>query len=212
VKRLSGRVWTGIVFFVAGLAFGACVTYIAIQIYHPISMPVSLAIGEVRTHEFRMYADDSYNIYIELNKRFSLEVLDCMVGISTGPLDPTNCKKGQEPILQATWTLWSDGRIVAHGYSDDWKNEGGWGNDTVDRFIGRFNGKRGSKYVLVVNFTSDGTKLSVTNPRLNVDRSEYPTNKEIIRVTCLAVLFVLMEIIGITLVISAGIRNWRSRY
>ncbi len=166
-------------------------------------MPISLAVGEVRTPEFKVYVNKYYIISIEAKKRLPFDVLNCMMGIS---LNPNNC--GKEPILQAKWTLWSDSQIVGQGSSDEHRG-GGWENDTVQCIIGNFNGRLGDRYVLVVDFTKDGSPLAVTDPRLKVHLADaYYGMTGTIYVSSL---FVLIETIGIVLLISSAVRCWRSR-
>ena len=194
------------------LVFGAWGIWFFIIVAYPVSMPVSLAVGEVRTPEFRAYVNESYSINIVAKKRLPLQVLDCMLGISTGPLDPYNCGKGAEPLLQAKWTLWSEGKIVAQGSSDDHKGWGGWGNKTVERNLGIFKTKSGRKYVLQMDFTKDGTPLAITDPRLVIEVSHvYPTEEENTEITICSTLFVLMEVIGFGFLFTSAVRCWRNR-
>ena len=100
MKKLSRRTWVGFTFMVGGIiVFGSWGAWLFIIVDHPVSMPVSLAVGEVKTPEFRIYANKFYSINVEAKKHLPLEVLDCMLGISTGPLDSTNCHKGMQPLL-----------------------------------------------------------------------------------------------------------------
>lgn len=203
MKRISGRTWTGVVFIATGvIVFGLWILWAGILVVQPVSMPISLAVGEVRTPEFKVYVNKYYIISIEAKKRLPFDVLNCMMGIS---LNPNNC--GKEPILQAKWTLWSDSQIVGQGSSDEHRG-GGWENDTVQCIIGNFNGRLGDRYVLVVDFTKDGSPLAVTDPRLKVHLADaYYGMTGTIYVSSL---FVLIETIGIVLLISSAVRCWRS--
>jgi hypothetical protein len=107
------------------IVFGSWGAWFFIIVDYPVSMPVSLAVGEVKTPEFRIYVDKYYSIEIEAKKHLSLEVLDCMLGISTGPHDSRNCQPGVQPLLQANWTLLRNGQIVDQGSSEDHRNAGG---------------------------------------------------------------------------------------
>jgi hypothetical protein len=130
-------------------------------------MPVSLAVGHVRTSEFKV-VKDRYIILIVAKKRVPFAELCCMMGMSTGPLDPNNCDK--EPLIQANWTVWSDGHVVAQGSPKDAKSFS-FASNELARYLGDFYGEKGKKYSLDVNFTKDGTALSVTDPHLNVEIS-----------------------------------------
>jgi hypothetical protein len=88
---------------------------------------------------------------------------------------------------------------------------GGWGNETVERFIGQFRVKPGGKYRLEVNFTRDGTPLAVTDPHLVVTSSDvWLTREENLEIAIFSIFFVLMEAIGLALVISSAVRYWRN--
>jgi hypothetical protein len=176
---------------------------------NPVSMPVSLAVGEVKTPEFRIYVNQYYNISIEAKKRLPLGVLDCMLGISTGPLDPYNCGKGEEPLIQANWILWQNNLIIDQGSSEDHKGHGGWGNESVECFIGSFRTKTGGGYFLTMNFTRDGTPLAVTDPHLKVNIAD--AYYGIAGTLYIFPLFVLIEAIGMVLLISSAVRCWRNR-
>jgi hypothetical protein len=88
-----------------------------------------------------------------------------MMGLTTGPLDSTNCD--QEPLLQADWTVWDNGRVVDHG-SAHRRNGGSWAKNSIDKFLGHFVGEAKKKYVLEVTFAKDGSALNATNPHLIV--------------------------------------------
>jgi hypothetical protein len=204
VKRISGQTWTGIILIATGvIVCGIWILWAGVLVVQPVSMPVSLAVGEVRTPQFKVPVNQYYIISIEAKKRLPFDVLNCMMGIS---LVPNNC--GKEPILQAKWTLWSDGQIVGQGSSDEHRG-GGWENDTVQCMIGKFKGRPGDRYVLVVDFTKDGSQLAVTDPRLKVHLADaYYGMTETLYVFAL---FVLIEGIGMVLLISSAVRYWRNR-
>jgi|SRR5271157_1744402 len=212
MRRSPGRTWTGIIFIVAGLLFyGTWVLWNVLIVTHPVSMPVSLAVGNVRTPEFRVNLNRYFIIKVEAQKRLSPDILDCMMGISLGPLDPNNCKEGNEPLLQANWTLWSDGRIVNQGSSEDHRGRGGWAQDEVERDIGVFKGESGKKYVLDVNFTRDGRALAVTDPHLKVEVAGAYYEDKMVADYVYSLLFFVIEAIGLTLIISSAIRYRRKR-
>jgi hypothetical protein len=130
-----------------------------------IDMPVSLAVGTIRTPEFPV-KHDSYLILIRAEKSLPFADMNCMMGLTSGPLSRYNCNK--EPLIQASWTVWDEERVVAQGSIQDKAGAGAWRNDALDRYLGTFNGQAKKKYVLEVKFTKDGTPLGVTNPHLIV--------------------------------------------
>jgi hypothetical protein len=207
MQKLSGRVRVGIGLALAGIfAYGTFLLFEATVVDHPVLMPVSLSAGEVKTPEFRIYESQFYNIGIEVKRRLPLEVLNCMLGISTGPLDPTNC--GKRPLLQADWRLWSNGEIVGQGSSESHRG-GGWGNDNVECVFGNFRGERGKKYVLVVNFEGDGASLAITDPHLKVAIGAGYDQTAIVTNLYFFALFIVLEAIAAIVLVSAALRKGR---
>ncbi len=150
----------------AALCFGSWIDHRTV-----VDMPVSLAEGTVRTPEFPV-KHEPYLIIIRAEKRhLPFADMNCMMGLTLGPVDPNNCDK--EPLLQAEWTVWADGQVVAQGSVHGNDGGGGWANDRIDRYLGHFMGERKKKYVLEVKFTKDGTALNVTHPHLVVTNDQY---------------------------------------
>jgi len=135
---------------------------------HPVNMPVSLAVGHVKTPEFKVIKDRYIILITAKIGKLPIAKQECMMGMSTGPLDPNNCD--QEPLIMANWTVWSDGHIVAQGTPKD-AGTFSYASDELSRYLGDFYGEKGKKYILDVNFIKDGTALAVTNPHLNVEIS-----------------------------------------
>jgi hypothetical protein len=129
-----------------------------------VDMPVSLAVGTVRTPEFAVKRQP-YLIIIEAKKRLPFDELNCMLGLTTALPDP-KCDK--EPLLQADWTVWDNGQAVDHGSVHRRDGGGAWAEDSIERWLGHFVGEEKKKYVLEVKFTKDASALNVTNPHLVV--------------------------------------------
>jgi hypothetical protein len=132
--------------------------------YSEIDMPVSLAVGAVRTPEFPVI-HEAYFIMIQAEKRLPFVDQRCMMGLDNGTLDFKDCKK--VPLLQADWTVSDDGHIVSRGSSTGW-GPAEYTDKYLFKFLGQFLGESGKKYVVEVEFTKDGTPLNVTNPHLIV--------------------------------------------
>jgi len=130
-----------------------------------IDMPVSLAVGTVRTPEFPVI-HEAYFIMIQTEKRLPFVDQQCMMGLMSGPLDIEKCNN-KEQLLQAEWTVWDDGKIVSRGSSSGW-GPASYTNENIFKFLGTFVGEAKKKYVVEVKFTKDGTPLNVTNPHLIV--------------------------------------------
>ncbi len=133
--------------------------------YSDIYMPVSLAVGTVRTPEFPAILE-VYDIIIQADRSLSVNQMMCMMGATSNPFELKECS-GDDPLLRADWTVWNDGHIVAHGSS---ARSGGSSiaKDQIWKFIGSFAGEASKKYVVEVKFTKDGTPLNAANPRLIV--------------------------------------------
>ena len=134
-----------------------------------IDMPVSLAVGVVRTPEFTVI-HEAYFIMLQVEKLLPIFDIRCMMGLKAGTADSKDCKK--EQLLEADWTVLDGDHIVARGSSVGWG-----GAKSTDRhlfkFLGDFMGEADKKYVVEVKFTKDGTPLNVTNPHLIVIRVKY---------------------------------------
>lgn len=133
--------------------------------YSDIYMPVSLAVSTVRTPEFPVVFQ-AYDIIIQVQRSLPISQMMCMMGATSNPYESKNCTS-DDPLLQADWTVWNEGHIVAHGSS---ARSGGSSitKDQIWKFLGGFAGEAGKKYVVEVKFTKDGTPLNVASPRLIV--------------------------------------------
>jgi hypothetical protein len=128
-------------------------------------MPVSLAVGTVRTPELSVVTQ-WYDIMIQVEKPLPPQQMRCMMGVTLGPLDSRDCGRN-DPLLRADWTVWDGEQIVAKGSNPNTcacKFE----NKYIYRFLGSFAGHAGRKYVVEVKFTKDATPLDVGNPHLIV--------------------------------------------
>ena len=137
------------------------------QKYAAVYMPVSLASGRVRTPEFPVEKHSQwYDIMLQLEKPLPFLRMQCMVGVTMGPLDAQHCDR-DDPILRADWTVWEGEHIVQWGSIPD-----GCGciftDKNIFKMIGSFPLEAGKKYVVQVRFTKEGSPLNVANPRLIV--------------------------------------------
>jgi hypothetical protein len=133
--------------------------------YSDVYMPVSLAVGTVRTPEFPV-VPQAYDIIIQAQRSLPISQMMCMMGATSNPFESKNCTS-DDPLLQADWTVWNEGHIVAHGSSA----RSGGSSITKERLwksLGGFAGEAGKKYVVEVKFTKDGTPLNVAGPHLIV--------------------------------------------
>jgi hypothetical protein len=143
------------------------------QKYAAVYMPVSLAVGRVRTPEFRVSKGQWYDIVLQVEvppgskaaRLASAQRLRCMTGATLGPLDERECGSNDR-VLRADWTVWEGGRIVHWGSIPD-VDGGKWGDDMIIQ-IGAFGLETGKEYVVQMHFTNDGTALNAANPHLIV--------------------------------------------
>lgn len=156
----------GIVLLVSGVSSGSSKEHK--YRYSEIDMPVSLAVGTVRTPEFPV-KHEAYFIMIQAQKgHLPFGDMTCMMGLTTGPLDTKRCNQAnKERLLDADWTVWDDRKIVAQGANPD-RCACEFTNEYLFRFLGMFMGESGKKYVVEVKFTKDGTPLNAANPHLIV--------------------------------------------
>jgi hypothetical protein len=132
-----------------------------------VNMPVSLAVGTVRTPEFPV-KHEAYEISIQVERRIPLGELDCMMGVKFSWEHDHCAKFNFERLLDADWKVLDGDRIVAQGSVHGTDDNFGTSKEFLSRVLGTFVGEKDKKYVLEVKFTKDGTPLNVTNPHLIV--------------------------------------------
>jgi hypothetical protein len=133
--------------------------------YSVVDIPVSLAEGTVRTPEFSP-ATHWYWIMLQVEKPLPFHQMQCMMGVTAGPLDLKYCTS-TDPLLRADWTVSEDGQVVKSGSSTT-QADAKFTKDNIFKLIGSFPALAGKKYVVEVKFTKDGTPLNVANPHLIV--------------------------------------------
>jgi hypothetical protein len=134
-----------------------------------VKMPISMAIGTVRTPEF-ITKHKIYSIAIQSEWRLPAVVLRCKLGFG---VVPTTDKCRAQAVLEMDWKVLEGDRVVAQGHAGGVGNEFDAGKDYIARYIGTFQGESKHKYVVEVTFTKDGSSLNVTNPRLIVSPPEF---------------------------------------
>lgn len=130
-----------------------------------VDMPVSLAVGTVRTPEFSGIGQ-VYDIMIQVEKPLPILQMICMMGVASGLRDPKDCS-ADDPLLRADWMALDGGHVVDKGATPTrcaCKSE----KKYIYKFLGSFIAERGKKYVVEVKFTKDGTALDVAHPHLIV--------------------------------------------
>lgn len=133
--------------------------------YSDVDIPVSLEVGNVRTPEF-LAAGQWYDIMIQVEKPLPFHQMQCMMGVTSGPLESQDCSRS-DPLLQADWAVWDGEHIADHGSIPD-RCACEFTDKYIFKFLGSFFGDRGKKYVVEVKFTKDGSPLNVAKPHLIV--------------------------------------------
>jgi len=135
--------------------------------YSVVDIPVSLAVGTVRTPAFPVVSE-WYDIMVQVERPSSAELdkMICMMGIVSGPIDLQYCSS-DDPLLRADWTILDGDHAVDKG-STPTRCACIFEDKHLYKFIGSFPGDAGKKYVVEVKFTKDGTRLNVANPHLIV--------------------------------------------
>jgi hypothetical protein len=136
--------------------------------YSVVDIPVSLAMGTVRTPEFSP-PSSWYWILVQAEKPFPTPQMECMMAVTDdSPQSLKDCPLS-ERLLQADWTIWEDGKIASSGSSTT-HADGIYERDNIFKFLGKFPVLAGKKYMLEVKFSKDGTALNVANPHLIVTK------------------------------------------
>jgi len=136
--------------------------------YSVVDIPVSLAVGTVRTPEFSPRKTSWHWIMVQVERPLPTEQLKCMMGTTMNRFDSKDCTS-DDPLLRADWTVWEDGKIALSGSSTT-QADAKYTNGNIFKFFGGFPALSGHKYVLEVKFTKDGTPLNVANPHLIVTK------------------------------------------
>jgi len=134
-----------------------------------VAMPISLAVGTVRSPEF-VTKHKIYSIAIQSEWRLPAVVLRCKLGFGVVP--PTDKCRAQA-VLEADWKVLEGDRVVAQGHAGGISSKFEAGEDYIARYIGDFQGETKHKYVVEVTITKDGSSLNVTNPRLIVSAPQF---------------------------------------
>lgn len=130
-----------------------------------VDMPVSLAVGTVRTPELSVVSQ-WYDIMVQVEKPLPFLQMQCMMGVTSGLRDPKECGD-HDPLLRADWKVWDGDQVVDKGSIPD-RCECKFEDKYIYKFLGSFAGEAGRKYIVEVKFTKDGTPLNVANPHLIV--------------------------------------------
>jgi hypothetical protein len=203
----TGRV--GAIVIVIGLAVcGGWSLWSETRTCVPVSLPISLKSGHVRTQEFKVNLKAFYIIEIEADRKIPYKTLNCLLGVEN--IYPDRCKDTPS-VVNVSWVLSSQGAVVALGSTLDSKG-GSWTNDTIARQLGSFQSERGRRYTLDLNVLADGSSLDAGNPRLKI--GVHPMYYEEAAFASIPVLLLtaVLIVIGTIMLVASTLRaNRRSK-
>lgn len=138
---LPPRALAGLVVAVLGIASLAAVKrWIDTRMFVPVDIPVSLAVGHIRTGPFQINVEQWYSILIDFDQRTHFDPM---------------CSS--YALLQTKWTLYRDGRVYKQ-----------WDTPVLhDGYLKGFDAVKGP-YDLDVQVVADASCLNANRPRLRV--------------------------------------------
>jgi hypothetical protein len=154
--------WAGILFVIAGAAIYGDTYYDLGRLnWTPLSVPVSLAPGKIRTSEFRLVHNIPYDVELSFDRgKIDSQRLGCLSGSDIEP--ETDCQNTPS-VVDLSWVISRAGQVVATGSSSP--SEGG---NQFERLLGGFRPNDDGRYTLSAEIQQDASALNVANPRLQV--------------------------------------------
>ncbi|HLJ90030.1 MAG TPA: hypothetical protein VKZ53_24690 [Candidatus Angelobacter sp.] len=166
MKWIFRRLWLGTIAAAIGALFLMPGVFAGHK-EHPyrhadVDIPVSLAVGVVRTPEFSTRAE-WYDIMVQVEKPMPFVRMQCMMGVA--PNWHTEDCSINDPLLRADWSVWDGEQMVDKGSIPN-RCACKFEDKYIYKFIGSFGADADKKYVVEVKFTGDGTPLDIANPHL----------------------------------------------
>lgn len=155
---------TGLVLVVLGLTiYGGWSWWLKTRNFAPVNVIIGSFDKPHITTQFQPNFDGLYFIEIEALKSMPLDTLHCLMGVEG---DAPRCKD-LAPVIDAIWSVTSNGQKIAQGNSSELHSLPPQTN-MVTRVIGEFPGRAGRDYQLKVRFATDLSVLADAQPRLKV--------------------------------------------
>jgi hypothetical protein len=168
----------------------------------PVNRPISLRPGTIE-QTFTASYTTRYFIEIELQTgTLSQQTIRCLAGLTGFALVPP-CT--EERVLNVDWRLSREGKIVASGR---YGGHGGMSASTIEPGIGYFDANRGEKYDLVVDVTSDASKLDIAKPTLYVEVNSSDVESALVLEGLSRVAALVFGVIGVILLVL-GVSRYR---
>jgi len=164
-RHIGVGFWIGVVFLcLAALLYAKSESEEHARNWEPLDIPISLHQGIINTPTLRPDLDGDYEILIEFDKKFSLNRMECMLGVLTPKGTRPDWCSGIPDLINISWTLFEGKKIISHGDSSYYP--GGVWSAKVDRHIGRFQARKGHTYTVALNVKRNASELNIANPRL----------------------------------------------
>lgn len=131
----------------------------------PLTLPVSLIPGTIKTPEFKADVDSwDYEIALDLESRVDRQQADCFFGDEA---NPGGCKGIRKPI-DISWELFDGGKVAFQGNSGTSAGMTEVSSDLFERKIGTFRARRGHDYMIVLHVNRDASELNIAHPKIMV--------------------------------------------
>ncbi len=133
----------------------------------PLILPVSLAPGTIKTTEIKANLNYDYDIVLDLE---GLIIQGQKIIPSSGLRPDTHSASSGAQwvpnLIDISWELFEGGNLVSAGNSvtNEWTSY----SDALEGTIGKFKGREGGRYSLVLHVNKDASMLNVDNPTIKV--------------------------------------------
>ena len=159
LKRLGG---VGVAMILIGMALPVGFDWwMQSRSWVPLDMPISMARGRIRSPEFEINVEGEYWIYVDVERQFKPDVIDCLLGIGYG-----GCENHLS-IVRTSWQVTKSGNEVARDQNPIVARAGPY--DRVGRTIGSFAADPSKHYVLDLDILADASELDGGHPRLKIE-------------------------------------------
>jgi hypothetical protein len=204
-KKLAGLTFIGL----SVAVYAGWGIWLSTRTEVPVNLPITMAVGHIRTSEFKVNLSTTYLIEIEVQKKIPFDTLNCLLGLGMSETSSALHECTDRPsVVRASWRLTSIGQTIASGSADD-ERLGGWGNESISRELGRFQSQSGRRYVLDVDVLADGSALAPGNPRLKVEVHPAIYEDDAVSSAIVLLLVGMLTLIGIILLSISFVQNRR---
>jgi hypothetical protein len=109
-----------------------------------------------------------YGVGLGFERKLPFERLDCLTGTSEF-WKASRCKDGTESVVDVSWRIESEGRMIASGRYTGSPIGAGYGAN-IYKDVGTFKPQPGVSYTLHLQVNRDAPQLDITNPYAYVAR------------------------------------------